>query len=93
MNLNNLGLAKAAGKLISGEDKVIEKMRENKIFLVFLASDSGDSTTKKIKDKASFYNVKLITDYTSLELSKVIGETNRHVIGITDRGFAKMLEK
>lgn len=93
MNLGNLGLCKASGKLISGSDKVVEKLKEGKIFLIILASDSGFRTEKLIKDKASFYNVKVISDIDSATLSKAIGESNKHVIGIMDRGFAKILEK
>ena len=93
MNLNNLGLAAAAGQIISGEDKVIEKIRSKQAFLVFLAKDSGNSTSKKIKDKTSFYNIKLNEEFTSEELSHAIGKTNIHVIAVMNRGFANLLEK
>ena len=93
MNLNNLGLAKAARGIITGEDKVVEKIRQKKVFLVILASDSGNSTTKKIKDKASFYGIDINCEHTSEELSQAIGEVNIHVIGVTNRGFVKILEK
>ncbi len=93
MNLNNLGLAALAGQIISGEDKVVEKIRKKEAYLVFLAKDSGHTTSKKIKDKTSFYNVKLNEDFTSEELSHAIGKTNIHVIAVLNRGFAKLLEK
>lgn len=93
MNLNNLGLCKAARGLICGEDKVVEKIQQNKCYLVILASDTGKNTFKKIKDKTSFYNINLNTEHTTLELSNAIGENNVHVIAITNRGFAKLLEK
>ncbi len=93
MNLNNLGLCKAANGLICGEDKVVEKIQQNKCYLVILASDTGKNTFKKIKDKTSFYNINLNTEHTTAELSNAIGGTNVHVIAITNRGFAKLLEK
>lgn len=93
MNLNNLGLAKAARGLIIGEDKVVEKIRSNQCYLVILANDSGTNTLKKIKDKTSFYKINLNTEHTSSELSQALGESNVHVIAITNRGFAKLLEK
>ena len=93
MNLNNLGLAKSARGLITGEDKVVEKIRSKEAFLVILASDTGTSTTKKIKDKTSFYNIPLNCEHTSSELSHALGETNVHVVAILNRGFAKLLEK
>jgi ribosomal protein L7Ae-like RNA K-turn-binding protein len=93
MNLNNLGLAKAARAIITGEDKVVEKIQQGKAYLVILASDTGASTSKKIKDKTSFYKVPLINDMSSLELSNAIGEQNIHVIAVLNRGFVKLLEK
>jgi len=93
MNLNNLGLAKVARGLISGVDKVVEKIRSGEAYLVILATDTGATTSKKIKDKTSFYNVKLNNEHTSVELSNAIGESNVHVIAVTNRGFAKLLEK
>lgn len=87
MNLNNLGLINKARGLICGEDKVVEKLRDEQVYYIFLASDSGKNTLKKINDKASFYNVEVNLDYTSDELSQVLGKTNVHVVGITNRGF------
>lgn len=93
MNLNNLGLINKARGLICGEDKVVEKLRDEQVYYIFLASDSGKNTLKKINDKASFYNVEVNLDYTSSELSQVLGKTNVHVVGITNRGFLKIIEK
>ena len=93
MNLSTLGLAFKAGKVITGEDIVLQNIRKGKVFLVFISSDSSQNTIKKFKDKASFYNVDVNIDFTTIELSKAIGKENRHIIGITDRGFAKLLQK
>ena len=90
--LQLLSLIKKANKLITGEEFVTDAIRKNKIYLVFLASDAGVNTTKKITDKTKFYNVPLISSYTSLELSNVIGK-KRMVIGITDLGFATSIKK
>ena len=46
--LLNLGLAKRAGQIVSGTDMVIEGLRNNSIYLVFLAKDTALNTTKKI---------------------------------------------
>lgn len=91
--LSNLGLAKRSGKVISGAEMVIEGLRNNTVYLVFLASDSEKNTTKKITDKTTFYSVSLNTTYTSDDLSQAIGGKNVHVIGIMDRGFAKLLKE
>ncbi len=93
MNLNNLGLINKARGLICGEDKVVEKLRDEQVYYIFLAKDSGKNTLKKINDKASFYNVEVNLDYTSDELSQVLGKINVHVVGITNKGFLKIIEK
>ena len=90
--LQLLSLVKKANKLITGEEFVTDAIKKNKVFLVFLASDAGVNTTKKINDKTKYYNVPLISSYTSLELSNVIGK-KRMVIGITDLGFATSIKK
>lgn len=90
---SNLGLAKRAGKVISGTEMVIEGLRNNTIYYVFLASDTQKNTTKKIIDKSTYYNVEVNQNYTCDFLSQAIGKKNVHVIGIMDRGFAKLLKE
>lgn len=90
--LQTLSLIKKANKLITGEEFVTDAIRKNNIYLVFLASDAGVNTSKKIHDKAKYYNVPLIDTFTSSELSNAIGK-KRMVIGITDKGFATSIEK
>lgn len=91
--LANLGLARRSGNLVVGTDVVVEGLRNNKVQLIFLASDSAKNTVKKITDKAKTYNVSVISTYTCESLSLAIGKTNCHVIGIIDRGFAKLLKE
>ncbi len=91
--LSTIGIAVRAGKVVSGEDIVVETVRKAKAHLVVLAKDAGKNTTKKINDKCSFYNVLVIDDYTINEISKAIGKSNRVVIAITDKGFAQSLIK
>lgn len=90
--LNTLGIAFRAGKVISGEEFVVDGIRSGKVKLVLLATDAGVNTTKKVKDKSSSYNVDLIHAYTSLELSTSIGKVNRKVIGVTDKKLATSIK-
>ncbi|XMB71959.1 ribosomal L7Ae/L30e/S12e/Gadd45 family protein [Mycoplasmatota bacterium WC30] len=89
--LQNLGLCKKAKKLVSGEEFVLEQIKTNKAYIVFLANDAGKNTTKRITDKSSFYEVRLNTDFSTEELNKAIGTENRKVIAITDKNFSKMV--
>ncbi len=91
--LNNIGLCQRAGGIVSGEEMVVEELRQGKIFLIFLAKDAGTNTTKKIKDKAKFYNVEVNESYSSLELSNAIGKNGRMVLGISNKNFLNILKK
>lgn len=88
--LNLLGLAQAAGKLISGEELVVKSIREGQTGLVFLAEDAGPNLSKKIIDKTNYYQVAVSTDFTSLELSSAIGKA-RKVVAVADGGFVKKM--
>lgn len=91
--LNNIGLCAKAKGIILGEELVLEGIRKGKVCLVFLASDAGKVVQKCITDKCAYYNVGVNSDFTTLELSDAIGKENRKVIGITNRGFLKILQK
>ena len=91
--LNLLGLAFRAKKVVSGEDFCVEGIRKGEIKYLFLASDAGVNTPKKITDKAKYYNVVLDNRFTSSELSSAIGKNNRMVIGVLDIGFAKKMKE
>ena len=91
--LKTLGLCARAGKLVYGEELVIERVRKGKCFLVFLASDTGAVAFKNVHDKAISYNVDVIDSYTTFELNSYLSKGNCKVIGVLDEGFAKILKK
>ncbi len=88
--LQNLGLCKKANKLVSGEELVLAKIKTKKASLVFLASDAGKNTTKRITDKSKFYGVLVINEFNTTELNTAIGTENRKVIAITNKNFSRM---
>ena len=90
--LNLLGLATRAGKIVSGEDIVIDTMRKKKAKIVFLGNDCSDNTLDKFKKKCFFYKTELNTMFSSEEISHSIGK-NRMVIALTDEGFYKIIKK
>ena len=63
--LNNLGLCQRAGGLVAGEEIVIDGIRSQKVFYIFLAKDASDNTKKKLTDKANYYQVEIDDTYTS----------------------------
>ncbi|MDY0138462.1 MAG: ribosomal L7Ae/L30e/S12e/Gadd45 family protein [Candidatus Izemoplasmatales bacterium] len=90
--LNLLGLCKKAKLLVSGEMFSLEKIKSKQAKLVFLASDAGVNTRKRVTDKCAFYEVKVITDFSSDEISRSIGKNNRMVVAVLDRGFAERMQ-
>ncbi|MCZ0716772.1 YlxQ-related RNA-binding protein [Aerococcus kribbianus] len=86
--LNSLGLAQVAGKLVSGEALVIKAIQRQEAKLVFLANDCSPTTKKKIKNKSSYYDVPLVEEYTTMEISQALGK-KRSLVALTDQGFAK----
>ena len=90
--LSILGLAARARKITAGESQSLVQIKSNNAKLVFLASDTLFNTTKRITDKTKYYQVRLITDLDSLEMSKAIGRENIKVITITDENFSKLIE-
>ncbi|KXG43424.1 YlxQ family RNA-binding protein [Tepidibacillus infernus] len=87
-----LGLAARAGKVISGEELVIKGIQKGKVTFVILSGDASDNTSKKVKDKCSFYQVPYRVIFNREELGHAIGKSSRVVVGITDYGFSKQLE-
>ncbi|GMA47267.1 L7Ae family ribosomal protein [Tetragenococcus muriaticus PMC-11-5] len=90
--LNMLGLAMRAGKLVTGEEMTLQKIRARKVKLVLVAEDAGENTQKRVKDKSTFYQVPFVNCLYSEEISRAIGK-NRMVIGVLDNGFANKIKE
>ncbi len=91
--LNFLGLCRRAGKLITGNDMVIDAVRGGGAELVLTASDISPNTEKKIKKTCGEYGVELIKiDRDKDEISQAIGRFAA-VAAITDTGFARNVAK
>ncbi len=90
--LNLLGLAQKAGKVVSGEDTVLDAIRKKQAKIVFVAKDATLNTVDKFDKKCFFYKIEINTELTSDEISHSIGKT-RKIIAITDEGFYKLIKK
>lgn len=91
--LGLLGLAARAGGIVDGSERVIEAIKKTPKPLVFLASDAGENTDKKIRDKCAHYRAELNDTFTKETLSKAVGKKNRTVIAVTDQRFVRPLCK
>jgi len=88
-----LGLAMRAGKVLSGEEMVLQAVRSGKARLVLLASDASENTAKKVKDKCSYYGVSCITTGDRYQLGHAIGKVGRVTVAVTDGKLAESIQR
>lgn len=88
-----LGFAKKSRNLSLGEGISLEQIKKKKAKLVFLASDAGPNTAKRINDKAAFYQIPLSTIFNRFELGKIFGDDEKVVVAVTDNGFANRMKE
>ncbi|MBM7608401.1 YlxQ family RNA-binding protein [Ureibacillus composti] len=89
--LQLLGLAARARKVISGEELVVKEIRNGKAKLVLLADDASHNSSKKIKDKCTYYNVEYHVVGDRYAIGHATGKEARVAVAITDSGFAKKM--
>ena len=90
--LSLLGLCRRAGRLVLGNDPVIDSINLRKAKLVIIASDCSHNTAKGVLSIAHRCSVKAYTvSYTKEEISLSVGK-HTAVLSITDDGFAKKAE-
>lgn len=90
-----LGLARKAGKLSYGTDRITDSIRNKHPNIVLMASDISENTRKRIENCCKYYK----TEYGNLNmtmdiLSHYLGQTSAvSAVSITDKGFtAAILE-
>lgn len=81
-----LGLAERAGKLISGETKVLDAIRSGKAELVILATDASDNTKKMFHDKCSSYGI----PYYEHGVKSDFGHTD---MAVSDKNFSEAIRR
>ena len=96
--LSSLGLCAKAGKLIYGVPMICEALRKggkNAPVMVLESSDTSDNTHKKISDKCSYYNTKLVRlEATGVELAAALGKTSSlSAVAVTDENICRLVEK
>lgn len=88
-----LGFAKKAGKISSGEGITLDNIKSNRAKIVILANDASDNTAKRIKDKSKYRNITVIEVLDRYEIGRAIGQQERVVVSITDKGFSESIQK
>jgi ribosomal protein L7Ae-like RNA K-turn-binding protein len=87
-----IGLAMRAGKIVSGEERVLREVRSGNAQIVLLTLDAAKNSEKKIVDKCTTYQVPVLRYGTREELGSAMGKRERVVIAVTDLGFARLIQ-
>jgi ribosomal protein L7Ae-like RNA K-turn-binding protein len=90
-DLSLLGIAQAAGYLVSGHTACDEAMKLNRVCLLILACDASEKVKRKFTAKAFEHRIPIIEAASKEALGKAIGRPERAVVGVCDSGLAKSL--
>lgn len=89
--LGMVGLAKRAGKIVSGGEKCFEAVKSGQSKLIIVAADAADNTKKSMSDSCKFYGVKYVEAADKAALGKYTGADGRAVVSVNDDNFAKAI--
>lgn len=91
--LSSLGLAKRAGKVITGTEMVQDAVRSGKALMVIAASDISDNSRKKLTNTCAHYNTELF-EYADMQmLSAALGQKKLITsVAITDENFKILIK-
>ncbi len=88
-----LGLARRAGKILSGYKTCAGSIGRGGIRLIIVASDTSQNTKDKFSSLCEKHGVSFKIWGSSEELSAMTGLSGRGVFGIMDGNFAKAIIK
>ena len=88
-----LGLARRAGKVLSGYRTCANSIARGGIKLVILAEDTSQNTKDKFQSLCERHGIPFRIYSTTDELSAMAGMTGRGIFGITDGNFAEAMIK
>lgn len=85
--LGMLGLAKRAGKVVTGEFLCDKAIKNGQSHLIIIAEDISENSRKAICDACNYYGVEYIENATADELGKITGSERRVVVSVNDENF------
>ena len=86
-----LGMAKKAGKLLTGSDVCEKALKSGRISLIIISGDSSEGTAKKFRDMCSFRNIPYRIFGNRNTLGKSTGKDEIVIIGLQDKGFSNII--
>lgn len=86
-----LGLAKKAGKLISGEKNCRQAIASGACALAVIANDVSENARKAILNSCKYYDVPLMEAGPMETLGHSIGTSFSAAVAVMDEGLAKLI--
>ncbi len=87
--LSLLGIAKKAGKLVSGEVQTESAVKSGRANLVIISREASENTKKKFQNMSSWNRVPIQFYGTREELGAATGSGYRAVLAVLDEGLAE----
>ncbi len=91
--LNLISIAMKAGKVKTGEFLTTKVLQEGGAYLVIIAKDTSEKSTKRLTGIAENYECKSVIYGTKEELGRFTGKKEKSVIAITDEGLGSAILK
>lgn len=90
--LGMLGMAKRAGKVISGEAVCSKAIKNGEAKLAIIASDASENTKKSIINSCLYYSVDYIEAASMSDIGKYTGSASERAVAVVnDNNFAKAI--
>jgi len=87
-----LCLANKGGKVVSGSDQVMDKLKKGGAGILFLATDISVDIGAKFRNLARLKGVACMALFTKDRLGELIGKELRSVLAVLDSGFIGSIE-
>ncbi|WP_366921679.1 ribosomal L7Ae/L30e/S12e/Gadd45 family protein [Metallumcola ferriviriculae] len=84
-----IGFAQKAGKVISGDQVLQDKLKNGRVKLIIIAIDTAENTKDKLLNNAERLGVPWCVTGTKVQLGLSIGKSPRSALGILDPGLAR----
>ena len=82
-----LSLANKGGKIASGSDQVLDKLKKGGVGLLFIATDISVDIGEKFRAVAKLKGVPCVTLFSKERLGGLLGKELRSVLAVLDSGF------
>ena len=91
--LGLIGLAARARKIAFGADSVEIEIKSKKAKLILVAEDASNRTKEKFQKISEEFDIPIIIAGTIEEISKVIGKSNKAIVGVKEENLAREIFK